>query len=131
MARITITTVERLEVHVFTEFSFDDAEVDYEPLRHDAWSLNGQEGVEKHHYSLGGSPMPEEEADAIYRHGESEGAKTQRIQAVFGSGRYDSMPKCEVDGFDDPDSTMGCDELRQAWLVIKSSGSDGPSGDVK
>jgi hypothetical protein len=93
--------------------------------------LNDMEGVEKRQYSLSSDTLSEAESHSIFRHGVGEGAKTLRIQADFGDGRYDSTPKCDVDGFDDPDCTMACDEMRQAWLAIKSSRSEEHSGDAK
>lgn len=132
MARITITTVERLEVHVFTEFSYDDEVVAYEPQEHDAWSsLIDTEGVEKHHYSLRGKTLSWDEADAIFSHGDTHGALTRRIQADFGKCQYDSMSGRDDCFSEDLVRTMDCGEMRQAWREIKSSRSEERSGDAK
>ena len=120
MAQITITTVEELTVFIYTEFSFDDKEVSYDPTQQSAWNLNNQDRVEKDQ-STRDKPITEEEADVIYRHGWSDGAHTRRVQVKQVGFEYDSLKAAgiEEDEVED-DYRMDSDQLDEAKSAMEA-----------
>jgi len=119
MARVTITSVEEVTVSIYTEFSYDSDEVEFDPTQASAWELNGETGVEKIQYTLQKPSISETEADTIYRHGNSNGVLTRRIQVQLGDYSYDSM---RVAGMNEPvvdtDFAMDARQLSDAKAAI-------------
>ena len=121
MARVTITSVEEVTVCIYTEFSYDTDEVEFEfdPTQASAWDLNGEAGVEKIQYSRQKPSISETEADTIYRHGNSNGVLTRRIQVQLGDYTYDSM---RAAGMNEPvvdtDFAMDARQLLDAKAAI-------------
>lgn len=101
MPQTTVTTRETLSVIVYTEFTYDSDEVDFDPTQDSGWSLNEREHVEKVHRAFDGTEITEAEAALIFRVGDSEGAMTHRVQVRDGIREFDSLaPKAAIQGDD-------------------------------
>ena len=119
MARVTITSVEEVTVCIYTEFSYDTDEVEFDPTQASAWDLNGEAGVEKIQYSRQKPSISEAEADTIYRHGYSNGALMRQIQVQQGDYEYDSMSAAEMNEPEvDTNFAMDRQQLADAKLAI-------------
>ncbi len=119
MARVTITSVEEVTVCIYTEFSYDTDEVEFDPTLASAWDLNGEAGVEKIQYSRQKPSISEAEADTIYRHGYSNGALMRQIQVQQGDYEYDSMSAAEMNEPEvDTNFAMDRQQLADAKLAI-------------
>ena len=125
MAKITVTTSERLELVVLTEFSFDDRELSYDLTERHPWDLNEMSGVAKVRYSVCKGHMRDltlEEAEFMYRHGWSDGAHAQRVQIEEGDYKYDSMKEAGLDPYDVSDHfVMDLEDLRNAKHAMEAS----------
>jgi hypothetical protein len=119
MARVTITSVEEVTVCIYTQFSYDTDEVEFDPTQSSAWDLNGETGVEKIQYSRQKPSISEAEADTIYRHGYSNGALMRQIQVQQGDYEYDSMSAVGMNEPEvDTDFAMDARQLSDAKAAI-------------
>ena len=125
MAKITVTTSERIEMVVLTEFSFDDRELSYDPVERHPWDLNEMSGVAKVRYSLCRGYLRDltlEEAEFIYSHEWSDCAHAQRVQIEEGDYKYDSLKEAGLDAYDvDDHFVMSLEDLRNAKHAMEAS----------
>lgn len=122
MARVIVTTVEQVHVLVYTEFSYDSNEVDFDPTQSSGWSLNHEEGVEKVQYVHSGAQITEADASLIYRLGDSDGAITRRILVEQGDYKFDSMKAAGLSEDEVlPFVAMSEGQLEEARLAIEGA----------
>lgn len=122
MAKVTITTVEEVSVFVYTEFSYDSNEIEFDPTQESGWSLNQEDGVHKVQYVQNGTEITEEQASLVYRLGDSDGAITRRIRVEQGDYKFDSMEAAGVSEVEDlPFVSIDARQLEEAKLAIEGA----------